>query len=958
MARIKGIQEFVETTPTDTITPPLPDHVAGDLLMVFAVGDNVITAFSAAGWTIGGQQQTAGTTSAACRGAWIYKLAASANESITITSSSTTWTVSALALDGVDQSTPIDVSNGNGILIAANPGTGTAFQAASVTTTTSNALVLYTMLNSLSAPSPFPGIRTVSSHDSGVTGVGIGAYPQSSTGASGTWDFYTEDHASISQNSVSFTIAVRDIATTESRIPAYLNKAHASLVSPLRGATPSVRGESWNASNTTLYTNIPQIGRRQNKKVVQYDDSETTFTEITSAANDSTTGDFNLLAGTPAANDYIAFCADAPFASLSGIHTTLGAGGTSTWEVLNGSTWTAIDVTFGHWVSVNWITFTWPAAPIGVKYSMVISPADLRRISAIWKPSTLNGTTGYWMRNIYSSEPSTNPTCTYIVPSEGPTFYDAIGAAVDTGGNAFHNSSSTTPTQYSPTVPGLSGTYLTLGTGIAPYNPANKILVGTWTYGTPRDYVDSGSRSELSGVAVSLFDASWNDRTYYVGGYKTTDTDQNGRNVFALQWSADLKTYNDLGTALTEISAVGVFGRQLRGNGIQNFNQLVAYDIPKISGGTSTNPISYQEFLNTFDIGYYYPTPLITNNVSIVPIQFGGADSLKIELDSFALSFAELSTEPNAFTNNSRCSVHIDENYLGLLFDGRSGDIIKLTNGIVSAPNSWRFEFLASASNLCTWDFSNTTIVNATVTLKNVTTFDSMTFRNCGSLDITSCNINNTVFQSCATVTSAGATLTQNIFASTTGANALTVESVADMEKIETTRFWNNDVAIKITTAGTYDLNALTFSGNTVDIENASTGLVTIRNRNGSDATTVSNTNGGTTVIVEPFVFEISNIIENTEVRILRQSDLVELAGAEVVGASPSGVSNAVVDEDTDNSGRFTLTFEYDYITDIPVFVVIYNTEYKALRVPFILKASDSILQAAQQIDRQYNNPA
>jgi hypothetical protein len=249
-------------------------------------------------------------------------------------------------------------------------------------------------------------------------------------------------------------------------------------------------------------------------------------------------------------------------------------------------------------------------------------------------------------------------------------------------------------------------------------------------------------------------------------------------------------------------------------------------------------------------------------------------------------------------------------------------------------------------------------VVNANVILKNVTTFDSMTFRNCSSLNITGCNINNTVFQSCATVTSSGATLTQNIFASTTGTNALTVESVADMNNIETTRFWNNTVAIKITTTGTYNLDALTFSGNTTDVENASTGLVTIRNQNGSNATTFTNTNGGTTVIVVPFTFEVTNIISGTEVRILRQSDLVELAGAEVVSASPSGVSNATISADPDNALRYVLTYNYDYTIDIPVFVVIYNTEYKALRVPYILKGADSVLQAAQQIDRQYANPA
>lgn len=957
MAAIKGILEFVETTATSSITPPLPDHTTNDLLLVFAVGDNVISAFSASGWTIGGQQQSAGTTTAACRAGWFYKIATSNNESITISSSSTTWTATALAIEAVNTSTPINVSNTNGILINANPGSGTAFQAASVTTTSSNALVLWTMFNSLSTPSPFPGIRTVSSHDSGLTGIGIGAYVQKTAGASGTWDFYTEDHASINQNSVSFTIAIADVGGASSKIPAYLDKTHAEIVTPLRGATPSIRGEVWNTSNTTLYTNVPQIGRSQSKKVVQYDSSTATFTEITSAANNTTTGDFNLLGGTPDTNDYVAWCSDYPFASLSGIHTTLGAGGTSTWEVLNDTTWTAITVTFGYWSSVNWTPFTWPAAPIGEKYSMVISPADLRRISAIWKPSTLNGTNGYWMRNIFSSAPSTNPTCTYIVPSEGPTFYDAIAAAVDTGGNAFHNSASTTPSVYSSTVPGLSGTYISLGSGIAPYDPSDKLLVGTWTFTTPRDYVDAGARSELSGVAISLFDASWNDRTYYIGGYQVQDTDQNSRNVYAIQWDATTKTYNNLSSSLTDISAVGLFGRQIRGQGLQNFNQLVAYNIPKISGGTSTTPIGNTEFFNTFDIAYYYPLPLIRDNISIVPMQFGGADSLHINLDTFSLSFAKLATEPEAFDLDHHSSIHVDENYLGVLIDGRSGDSIKLTNGIISAPDSWRFEVLASASGSATYDFSNTTLVNATVTLRNITTFDSMTFRNCGSVIVDNCTVNNSIFQGCSTIDLNGASMSGNSFVGSTGTNALTVDSTAEIDNIDNCNFVNNIRGIKITTAGTYNLDDIQFTGNTYDIENASSGTVIIRRVNGSNPSTYINTSGGTTVFVTPFTFTISNIINGTEIRILKQSDLSELAGAEVVGSSPSGLNNLTVGNDPDNAGRYTATYEYDYSADVPVYVVIFNTGYKALRPAFILKATDSVLQAAQQLDRQYLNP-
>ena len=37
MARIKGITEFVETVATLSIDPPLPEHVSGDFLLVFAV---------------------------------------------------------------------------------------------------------------------------------------------------------------------------------------------------------------------------------------------------------------------------------------------------------------------------------------------------------------------------------------------------------------------------------------------------------------------------------------------------------------------------------------------------------------------------------------------------------------------------------------------------------------------------------------------------------------------------------------------------------------------------------------------------------------------------------------------------------------------------------------------------------------------------------------------------------
>src|SRR3989304_1225633 len=127
MAIIKGKIEFVETVAATAVTPPLPEHVIGDLLLVFAVADNVVTAFtttdSSSGWTIGGQSQSPGTTTSACRSGWFYKVAESAEELLVLNSASTTWAATALCIEGANTTTPVDASNGNGITIAANPGT-------------------------------------------------------------------------------------------------------------------------------------------------------------------------------------------------------------------------------------------------------------------------------------------------------------------------------------------------------------------------------------------------------------------------------------------------------------------------------------------------------------------------------------------------------------------------------------------------------------------------------------------------------------------------------------------------------------------------------------------------------------------------------------------------------------------------------------------------------------------
>ena len=200
-----------------------------------------------------------------------------------------------------------------------------------------------------------------------------------------------------------------------------------------------------------------------------------------------------------------------------------------------------------------------------------------------------------------------------------------------------------------------------------------------------------------------------------------------------------------------------------------------------------------------------------------------------------------------------------------------------------------------------------------------------------------------------------GASVINSTISSSINTTASLVTSVADMNNIVNTTFSSNNRALKLTSTGTYSFVGLKFSNNTFDIENASTGLITINTDAETTVATFTNTNGGSTVIIATKSYTIKNIIEGTEIRIFKQSDLTELGGAEVVGISPSGINNVVVSSDTDNPGRYKVVYSYNYSGDIPIFVVAHSRQYQWLRQNDILTSSDKSLTIVQLFDRQYD---
>jgi len=223
----------------------------------------------------------------------------------------------------------------------------------------------------------------------------------------------------------------------------------------------------------------------------------------------------------------------------------------------------------------------------------------------------------------------------------------------------------------------------------------------------------------------------------------------------------------------------------------------------------------------------------------------------------------------------------------------------------------------------------------------------------------------NSTFRRCGIVTQGGAVFTNCTFDDPSGVTGIEVSSPANLGLITKTTFNSDGTGYAITLTGTAadcTLDGVIFNGyastngttgNEAIFVNIATGTMTINIVGGGNTPSIR-TAGATVTVANSKTFTVNNIIDGTEVRIIKQSDLTELAGAENVGASPSGVSNATVSADADNPGRYKIAYSYAYTVDVPVYVVVFKENYGALYLSSSLKSIDSTLTAFQTTDRQY----
>ena len=176
-------------------------------------------------------------------------------------------------------------------------------------------------------------------------------------------------------------------------------------------------------------------------------------------------------------------------------------------------------------------------------------------------------------------------------------------------------------------------------------------------------------------------------------------------------------------------------------------------------------------------------------------------------------------------------------------------------------------------------------------TLNSSSAMQSCVISNSGEITTNGATINKCTFSNVQQQTPVGGTW------------ALIFSATGDATAVTNCNFVNCNKAIKITTAGTYTFSNLQFSGNTFDVENASTGLVTINATNGTNVSTHIETNGGTTVINNAVTLTVTvqtsngTAIQNARVAIYKTGNIV--AGQELVNAL------------TNSSGIVTTSYVY-----------------------------------------------
>lgn len=984
MPRIRSSDFVLETADVSSLNVVMPQpHVAGDVFFCVAIKDSVTTAgptTASTGWFQGmaTSTSTGGTTTNGGLCSWFVKVATSSSEpDLVITQTDPdSITVGIIAIKGCGVSkaitgyswsggntvytsnahgfqvgnivdiTGVTPSGANGIfritavatntftVVDTDPGayssggsancigdtdgangtidsTGAPYGVPGVTTKFDKSMVVYTLMTGgTGCPVHYPGLMGIMAVDTATEGLAMAYKIQKTAGASGTFNFYTN---AVNTANLGVAVSFRDSGVGEEA--AYFDTDWATLIHPFRGSVAIVTGDVWG----TALTNYPTAGKTTTSAVFQVDQSGgPSYVDYTTASNNSTDADVVPFPATEAAGaegtgDWFAIGHTKPFAALTfdTLGCTAGVGGVIVWEYWDGTAWSALaGVTDGT------TGFTATAADgLQVRWNM---PAKFN-----WTTRTINGSASlFYVRARCSTLYTTNPTISQIYISGQSLVYDAVAASTDSGVIPWEDAASITGALNTSQI---SGTYIDLGQTV---DISNSIICGTYMFALPRDYVDSAKFKEGGGVHVMFGDTSFNRKHWCVGSFQDAQTQSDKRNRFAIDWAQSTDTTMSRTTTDPSNTIADVFigNKCLRGAGSIFFSHMIAINPTNtvINGGSSTYPITVSEFLAMGDAS---PVQLFRDSELLVPVTFGGTDYINAYLDGFTFTFPEIATPWSSPYSERPCSMaHYDSGKLGFIFDARSGDSCKLTNGKITSRSPWQFTVTATASSGATWSFDGMLVENALVTLRPVFTW------------------NNIKWQSCTSFVTNGATMTNQTFVNT----KVSVSSPANAALISSSSFTKTtgtQHALEVSgTAADFTLSGLSFTGYAGS--NGSTGNEAIYINIASGSLVITIIGGGSTPSIRTAgcTVTISNPKVLTLTSLITGSDII-------IKTSDTNTALANIDQ---NSGS-TYAYNYTYAASTYVDISVMKAGYKPWNLyDYLLSNSDASLPISQVIDRDY----
>jgi hypothetical protein len=352
--------------------------------------------------------------------------------------------------------------------------------------------------------------------------------------------------------------------------------------------------------------------------------------------------------------------------------------------------------------------------------------------------------------------------------------FDAAAAVADSHLNPYSNALSTTPSTSASALTGFEAQFSTA------INMTNGWLLGTVKEASPKNANWGTGSVKTGGVFVAVGSTS-NYRIFQVlSRDNLVNTDD--RAVFSVQINQTQTQSGQSGTAPT-VSAINRLWVLNRGNlatlaqyhcDYHIFNKII------VAGGTDTVPVDSE---GVYNIGKFCRVKTISKQgagglMPMVPLQIGGGDAVNFQIDAGALQF------PRIYNRAKReINYHGANNAIGISYAGKSGDVIKHTNSVVTSASPYYWEIHSAATSAATWDFSGLVVVGALVTLRPVVTFDGMSFSNCQSITTTGSTVQNCAFKNSPILVSspADAALVSNCtIAKTTGtSHGITITGTA-----------------------------------------------------------------------------------------------------------------------------------------------------------------------------------